>query len=230
MALIAGLALFVAAVVITVSTGRPSQVELRLAPGGQIRGGVGALPASVAATPPTDGIRPETLQIRKLGIRAPVVPVRTDGRVTLGVPDDPHLVGWWRDGAEPGSRRGTAIIVGHVNTVAAGPGAFWNLDGLQLGDRVVIGGEGGRIRFRVIAIRQYQKARLPARRAFSQHVPGRIALVSCAGPVDTRTGHYRDNIVAYAAPESGVIQGGERRRKRTAPIMTGRQDGNTAPS
>jgi hypothetical protein len=31
-------------------------------------------------------------------------------------------------------------------------------------------------------------------------VAARLVIVSCGGPFDATTGHYLDNIVAYAAP------------------------------
>jgi hypothetical protein len=41
---------------------------------------------------------------------------------------------------------------------------------------------------------------LPWASVFSGKVGGRLALVTCGGPFDSATGHYEDNIVAYAVP------------------------------
>lgn len=207
--LASGLALLAAAVAITLS----SDPSYAAASGGPLK--LGSVP-SAGAGQSADGraaggsggsavarpMRPEGVRIPRLGVRAPVLPVSTNAGGSLGVPGDPHVVGWWEDGAEPGARRGTAVIAGHINTAASGPGALSELGWLRPGDRVVVTGSGREIRFRVVALRQYPKARLPARRAFSQRVRGRIALVSCAGPLNLRTGHYRDNIIAYAVPDA----------------------------
>jgi hypothetical protein len=55
-------------------------------------------------------------------------------------------------------------------------------------------------RYRVVALRAYAKANLPVAAVFSQQVAARLVIVSCGGPFDASTGHYLDNIVAYAVP------------------------------
>lgn len=207
--LASGLALLAAAVAITLSsdpsyaTASGDPLKLGSVPSagagqGANRRAAGGSGGSAAARQP---MRPEGLRIPRLDVRAPVLPVSTNAGGSLGVPGDPHVVGWWKDGAEPGARRGTAVIAGHINTAGSGPGALSELGQLRPGDRIVITGSGREIGFRVVALRQYPKARLPAKQAFSQRVRGRIALVSCAGPLNLRTGHYRDNIIAYAVPD-----------------------------
>lgn len=146
------------------------------------------------------GVRPQRIRIPRLGIDAPVVPVSISPSGSLQIPSDPWVVGWWADGARPGAGRGTAIMAGHVNTAALGPGVFSNLGLLQPGDEITIVGPRRELRFRLVGLAQYPKSELPASAAFSQEVEGRLAIVTCGGPFIPSIGHYRDNIIAYAVP------------------------------
>ena len=58
------------------------------------------------------------------------------------------------------------------------------------------------------ALRGYVKADLPVPAVFGQQVSPRLVIVSCGGPFDAATGHYLENIVAYAVPD-GFEAGGQ---------------------
>lgn len=161
---------------------------------------VGEMPAASRPAGAAKAVRLDRLRIPRLEIDARVNPERVNRKGTLGIPEDPSVLGWWADGARPGADRGTAIIAGHVNSSDHGPGALAELYRLRPGDTIIVIGAGKRIRYRVEALRQYTKHRLPASKLFSQEVEGRIAIVSCGGPFDPTNGHYRDNIVAIAVP------------------------------
>ena len=57
--------------------------------------------------------RPSLITLPSLAVQAPVVPVRLVGG-GLTPPSDPTSVGWWAEGALPGARRGSALLVGHT--------------------------------------------------------------------------------------------------------------------
>ena len=60
---------------------------------------------------------------------------------------------------------------------------------------------GGRAWHYVVrAVRAYAKAALPSTAVFGQRVTPRLVIITCGGPFDAATGHYLDNIVAWAAP------------------------------
>ena len=63
------------------------------------------------------------LRITSIGISAPVIPVGVAADGTLGIPDNPAVVGWWAGGGSPGQASGTTVLVGHVDSAAQGPGA-----------------------------------------------------------------------------------------------------------
>lgn len=100
------------------------------------------------------------------------------------------------DGGSPGQRSGATVLVGHVDSAASGPGALFRLQDIRPGTAA-----GGRAwHYIVRAVRAYAKAALPSAAAFGQQVTPRLVIITCGGPFDAATGHYLDNIVAWAAP------------------------------
>lgn len=151
-------------------------------------------PSATVSTPPPG--RPVSLIIPALGVQAPIDRVEAaDG--SLQVPDDPSRVGWWRDGPAPGAASGSALIAGHVDTAAQGPGALFQLEQLRPGDTVSVLTTSGEIRYVVAALRAYAKPDLPPTLADSTGSP-RLSIVSCGGPFDRVHRSYLENIVVYA--------------------------------
>ena len=58
---------------------------------------------------------------------APIVPVGILPGGGLDVPTDPQILGWWRNGAAPGSAVGAVVIDGHVDPESRGraPSSIW---------------------------------------------------------------------------------------------------------
>ncbi|MEP9365039.1 class F sortase [Nocardioides sp. CN2-186] len=141
---------------------------------------------------------PRHVQIPALDVSVPVVPVKAPGR-TLVPPSDPQQLGWWADGAEPGARRGSALITGH--TVHTGGGALDDLEQLEPGDAVVVRTQRGTIRYDVRRVHIYSKGSLAAHaeKVFSQHVAGRLVLITCE---DWDGERYLSNVVVVAVPRT----------------------------
>ncbi|WP_214369556.1 class F sortase [Pseudonocardia sp. H11422] len=153
-------------------------------------------PAAAAAAPAV----PARLLLPDLGVNAPVESVGVGADGQLGVPVDPAVVGWWPDGAAPGSGRGTVVIDGHVNTRAGGPGALSRLHVLRPGAGATVLTDAGAVRYVVQVVRSYPKETLPAE-VFDSAGPPRLVLITCGGAFDRHTRQYADNVVAYATPE-----------------------------
>ena len=136
-----------------------------------------------------------------MAIDAPVAGVGIDiQKGVLGVAPNIHRTGWWKDGALPGAKAGAILIAGHVDSAKAGAGAFFHLKDAKPGERVEVTVANGRtFHYRVTSIRTYLKAKLPLD-VYSTHGSPRLVLVTCGGPFDHKTGHYRDNIVLTAVP------------------------------
>jgi hypothetical protein len=157
--------------------------------------------AAGRGSPPARGVAavPVRLRVPSLGVDAPVTPVAAQSGGALAVPDDPHVVGWWRAGAAPGSERGTVVLDGHVDSHLAGPGALFRLAEIRPGAAVLLMTSRGTIPYVVVAIRGYPKADLPAQ-VFDTSGRPRLVLITCGGAFDRRIRQYADNIVAYGVP------------------------------
>jgi sortase (surface protein transpeptidase) len=141
------------------------------------------------------------IRIAALGIDAAVTSSAIDlEQGVLGIPSDIHRVGWWRDGALPGDGRGTVLVAGHVDSARAGAGAFFRLGTARVGTEVRLATRGGgSFAYRVTSVRTYAKSELPTG-VFRRTGPARLVLVTCGGPFDAATGHYRDDVVVIAEP------------------------------
>jgi Sortase domain len=155
----------------------------------------------VIAAKVTTGSRPARLQIASLGIDAPIVASFIDvAQGVLGVPADIHRLGWWADGAAPGDPTGSIVIAGHVDSAAAGAGALFPLKNARPGTVITVTSADGRTHsYKVVSVKTMLKADLPTD-IWSQHGGNRLVVVTCGGPFDSATRHYRDNVVVTAIP------------------------------
>jgi len=145
---------------------------------------------------PPQGGSPTRLAIATVALDAPVVPVQVDN-AALGVPDNVHTLGWWSGGRTPGDPHGTVVIDGHVDSARQGLGALAAVSRLTLGAAIEVTTTREILTYQVQAIRAYNKNTLPAD-VFNPQGPPRLVLITCGGPFEATTGHYRDNIVIYA--------------------------------
>ncbi|MEU4690702.1 class F sortase [Actinoplanes sp. NPDC023714] len=176
-----------------------------------------AVPASVApsassaaspAVPVRDGALPAAsrdegptrLRIPALDLDAAVDAVGIDARTgDFAVPASVDRVGWYRFGPGFAARAGSIVVAGHVDSAAEGEGAFFRLGALEAGDRVTLSGPGGETRsFEVVARERYRKTAIPLERYFARDGEVRLTLITCGGPFDEKTRHYRDNVVVTA--------------------------------
>jgi hypothetical protein len=148
----------------------------------------------VPASPPT------RIQIPALHVDSIIVRV-TSVNGTLGVPEDPTSVGWWVGAAEPGSRSGSIVLDGHVDSATRGLGAFFHLTSLHSGDLITVTTiHGDQLSYRVRARHSYDKQTGLPSNLFGTDGPPRLVLITCGGSFDTGTLSYQDNIVVFATP------------------------------
>jgi sortase (surface protein transpeptidase) len=150
----------------------------------------------------TDSVAPVRLEIPALRVKAPIIPVGVEPRGSMEVPKNVATVGWYRFGPMPGSR-GSAMLIGHVDSRVQGPGVFFGLSKLRLGERIGVRLRGGSTQvFTVAARRFFAKDELP-QDLFAREGPPRLTLVTCGGGFDERTRSYSHNVIVYAVPEQG---------------------------
>jgi hypothetical protein len=204
----------------TVGTARLAVVAaaLLLLAGCTAAGGRGAepLPAAAARTtsPTAAGVDAARGFRSTRGYRATPVPVRIGipgigvsspldrlGRArdrTVQVPSRWERAGWYAPGTRPGDP-GSAVILGHVDS-KRGPAVFYRLRELRPGDLVEVALAGGSsVRFAVERVEQYPKARFPTAEVYYPTLTPELRLVTCGGTFDATAGHYRSNIIVFAA-------------------------------
>jgi sortase (surface protein transpeptidase) len=150
----------------------------------------------------SETVAPVRLGIPALGVNAPIIPVGVEPKGSMEVPEDVSTAGWYRFGPLPGSR-GSAMLIGHVDSRIQGPGVFFGLSKIRLGERVGVQLTGGSTQvFVVVARRFIAKDELP-QDLFAREGPPRLTLVTCGGGFEERTRSYSHNVVVYAVPDAG---------------------------
>ena len=140
---------------------------------------------------------PMTITIPSIGVKAGIVGVglQADGAMQL---PDADRVGWYKHGPRPGAA-GPAVLIGHVDD-RTGPDVFYRLRELHPGDEILIRQRHGpTTRFIVGRLERVPKTALPTKRIWPTTFRPLLRLITCGGPFIHATGHYRDNLIVYAA-------------------------------
>ncbi|WP_406832206.1 class F sortase [Pedococcus sp. KACC 23699] len=142
---------------------------------------------------------PVALVIPSIGVNTKgIVDLRLGKNGELEAPTDFDKAGWYAGGPTPGEF-GPSVIGAHVDS-KAGPAVFYRLGALQKGASVsVLRKDGSTARFVVDRVARYAKADFPTSTVYGD-TKGRaeLRLITCGGAFDQSTGHYVDNIVAFA--------------------------------
>ncbi|HEY3953652.1 MAG TPA: class F sortase [Streptosporangiaceae bacterium] len=140
---------------------------------------------------------PVSLTIPVIGVRAPVIRLGLTHSGALQVPGSITVAGWYTGSPAPGAI-GSAIIAGHVDSMA-GPGIFYRLNRLRRGDRVYVRERDGALAvFAVGSVHEYRKSIFPTLRVYGPAPTAQLRLITCGGTFDPQTGHYLSNVVVYA--------------------------------
>jgi len=154
-------------------------------------------PAATAG--PAQRQRPVQVRLPALGVTAPVVPVGVASGGDVQIPRDGDLVGWYRFGARPGDPAGSAVLVGHRDTLKDGAGALFDLDDVAAGDPILVTTRTGEtLRYRVTALQSLPKQQLPAERLFAREGRPRLTVITCGGAYLPEVGGYQENLVVTA--------------------------------
>jgi len=143
--------------------------------------------------------RPVSMTIPTMGIvDSSLVDLGKEADGTLEVPTDYGQAGWFAPGPAPG-QFGPAVIAGHVDS-KAGPAIFYRLGELQPGATLSVSREdGSTAEFVVDKVERYPKDAFPTAAVYGDTTQrSELRLITCGGEFDSGTGHYVDNVVAYA--------------------------------
>ena len=153
------------------------------------------LPSSDETDPPLE------MTVPALKLDATVTAVGVDPKSgDFDVPPSVDRVGWYKFGPGVSAEQGSIVIAGHVDSAEQGKGAFFKLGSLSPGDRITLGGASGEKKFKVVGRERYAKTKIPLDKYFARDGALRMTLITCGGPFDAETGHYRDNVVVTATP------------------------------
>lgn len=159
-------------------------------------------PPPMPSAPAAPAMQPSTplrLVVKRLNINAPITSVGLDKKGAIEVPPvgDPNLVGWYRSGPTPGEA-GPAIMLGHKDT-RSGSAVFSRLAEIRNGDEIEIRRQDGIIAvFTVGGLEQADKTVFPTQRVYGESPVPQLHLITCGGTYNHTTGHYADNVIAYA--------------------------------
>ncbi len=122
---------------------------------------------------------------------------------TVDVPKDPSIAGWFEPGPRPGEL-GPAVVMGHVDSRKNGPGVFYRLRDIEIGDVATIETTSGPVRFVVRSVEQFPKDEFPTDLVYGPVPEAALRLITCGGSFDSSVRSYRDNIIAFLVPEVGT--------------------------
>ena len=126
-----------------------------------------------------------------------VEPLTLNADKTVSVPGNYTQVGWYSGGAAPGEV-GPAVILGHVDS-KVGPGVFYSLGQVQVGDIVKITRQNGvEITFEVSELHRYPQSDFPTLDVYGPTNYPALRLVTCTGMYDHGKQQYSHNLVVYA--------------------------------
>jgi len=152
--------------------------------------------APLAQTGPT--APPVEIAIPSIKVTSPLIGLRLNNDGSLQVPTDYARAGWFSDGPAPGAAGQPAIIAGHVDSPNA-PAVFYRLRDLRAGSEVFIRrADGTTARFVVDKLADYSKSTFPTEKVYGPTSRPELRLITCSGGFDAASGHYLDNLVAFA--------------------------------
>ena len=154
--------------------------------------GASSEPPVLTASPPV------TIDVPSIGVRTSnLVDLRLTSDGSLQVPRDFSSVGWYAAGPSPG-QLGPAILAGHVDS-HNGPAVFYRLGTLRPGALVTVSRkDGSTATFSVDRVRRFAKDHFPTALVYGSTNRAELRLITCGGSFDQKSGHYVDNIVAFA--------------------------------
>ncbi|MFF8411329.1 class F sortase [Streptomyces omiyaensis] len=155
-------------------------------------------PSPLRARPALPAAAPLSVTIPAIGVDAPLtrVGLDRDGWIEAPPPEHPGRAGWFSGAVTPGEA-GTAVVVGHVDTLA-GPAVFHALGALVRGRAIEVHRADGRTAvFTVHGVELVPKDAFPADRVYASTGAPELRLITCGGPYTRATG-YTGNVVVSA--------------------------------
>jgi hypothetical protein len=154
---------------------------------------------------PTEGAasvaEPVSLVIPSIGVSTDLIHLGLTKTGALQVPPTTAVAGWYTGSPRPGSI-GSAVIAGHIDSIA-GPGVFFRLSTLQRGARIYVRRADGTLaEFEVTAVEMFPKDAFPTTAVYGAVPDPELRLITCGGTFDYTTRSYLSNTVVFARETS----------------------------
>lgn len=159
-----------------------------------------ARPATGAAQPQRQQPAPSRLQIERVGIDMPVVPVGVARDGEMALPETPARAGWYRFGPRPGDPAGATVLAAHLDMPGYGVGPIAAVDELRRGDVVTVRSGAVTTRYTVTSVESTRKTSLDLAALFARDGPAVLHVVTCGGDFDRERRRYDENVVVTAVP------------------------------
>lgn len=190
--------------------------QVTIANGGEIAKEMGLIPASaltpqpqaptgtnlpaVPSAPATTQIpaKPSRIKIPSIGVNALIEHVGLDANLAVDVPKGVMNAAWWQDGPRPGNP-GNSILVGHFDDYKGDPAVFWDLDKLNIGDRLtIVDGNGAERTFEVVEMAMYRFDDLSIMdKVYGSTLNRNLNIITCGGIWDPVARNYDKRLVVY---------------------------------
>src|SRR5260370_23318300 len=154
-----------------------------------VAAGVAALPAPtgpIVAPPgsaePRPVARPVSVLIPLIGVNSQLTTLGLTADGSLQVPSSTSVAGWYTGSPRPGAV-GSAIIVGHIDSVT-GPGGFYRLSERRTGNQVYVRrSDGTMVKFRVTSVQTYLKDHFPTQTVYGPTPDAEMRLIPSGGAI-----------------------------------------------
>jgi LPXTG-site transpeptidase (sortase) family protein len=171
---------------------------------GKAKSGADAARGFTSATTYQGTPEPVRVEIPRIGVSSKLIKLgkKANGTVNADPPALPwDVAGWYTGSPRPGDR-GSAVIMGHVDSRETGPAVFYHLRELRPGDQVLVKRDDGSVvRFAVDRTAQFPKDNFPTDEVYFPTLQSQLVLITCGGSFDNIAGHYRSNIIVFAKLE-----------------------------
>ena len=144
---------------------------------------------------PIRAFKPVKLEIPKIGVEAPVVPVWTYEDGTMESPKTADDVGWWA-GRKAG--KGNLLLDAHHDWNGR-QGTFYRLAELKSGDEIHVRGDDPTklLTYRIVWVKNYDR-NIDATDLLGNDNGQVATLITCGGTFDTIARTHRERVVARA--------------------------------
>jgi len=149
---------------------------------------------------------PAQLDVPSIHIKTPVIVVgkHADGSVAVPPGSNFDKAAWYEYSPSPG-QAGMSVIEGHVDYANKGPGVFFELGSIKKGNTVTIRREDAKAAtFIIYKVAVYPKDQFPTNELYGPTNQPSLALITCGGQLDRRTGTYSSNTIAFGVLASSA--------------------------